>query len=153
MAQKILVLCDTNILIELSKNDDKIKTELSKIGADHIAVSAISVGEFLFGARDKHELAKINRSLNSIKIVHTDNEISELAIDLIEKYTLSHHLDVPDAFIAATAIIRNLNLYTLNLKHFKYIEGLNYIHKHKFSSRTLQDLLKSGERKSGVIFE
>ncbi|MGK6350967.1 type II toxin-antitoxin system VapC family toxin [Parapedobacter sp. DT-150] len=124
MAGEALVLCDTNILIELSKNNSIIVEKLSKIGANKIVVSAISAGEFLFGARDRHELAKIKRSLNSIKIMHADNEISEFAIRLIEKYTLSHHLDVPDAFIAATAIIKGANLYTLNLKHFKYIEGL-----------------------------
>ena len=124
MAKKTIVLCDTNILIELSKNNGKIKTELNKIGVDQIAVSSISVGEFLFGARDKKELALIKRSLSSIKIIHTQEAISELAVHLIEKYSLSHHLDVPDSFIAATALVNDLRLYTLNIKHFKYIEGL-----------------------------
>lgn len=124
MAKQALVLCDTNILIGLSKNDDAIKIELSKIGVNHIVISAISAGEFLFGARDKRDLAVIKRSLMSVTIVHVDTEVSEMAIDLIEKYSLSHHLDVPDAFIAATALVHDFRLYTLNLKHFKYIKGL-----------------------------
>jgi len=45
MAMKTLVLCDTNILIELSKNNDNIRTELNKIGVSKIAISAVSVGE------------------------------------------------------------------------------------------------------------
>lgn len=125
MAKKTLVLCDTNILIELSKNNDNIRTELNKVGVSQIAISAISVGEFLFGARDKRELAMIKRSLKNIRVIHTDEAISELAIDLIEKYSLSHHLDVPDAFIAATALVYDFRLYTLNLKHFKYIDRLS----------------------------
>ncbi|GAA4792015.1 hypothetical protein GCM10023231_19950 [Olivibacter ginsenosidimutans] len=62
--------------------------------------------------------------MDAVSIIHTDNEISTVALQLIEKYTLSHHLDVPDAFIATTAIVKGISLYTLNLKHFKYIDGL-----------------------------
>lgn len=124
MAEKTLVLCDTNILIELSKNNGTVRTELDKIGVSQIVVSAISAGELLYGARDKQDLTLIRRSLNSIAIVHTDIQISKIAVQLIEKYSLSHHLDVPDAFIAATSLVHNCRLYTLNLKHFKYIEGL-----------------------------
>ncbi len=40
------------------------------------------------------------------------------------KYSLSHNLDLPDALIASTAIIYDLELYTLNLKHFRYIDNL-----------------------------
>lgn len=124
MAQQALVLCDTNILIGLSKNDDAVKLALSKIGVNHIVISAITAGEFLFGARDKQDLAMIKRSLASVTIVHVGTKVSEIAVDLIEKYSLSHHLDVPDAFIAATALVHGFSLYTLNLKHFKYIKGL-----------------------------
>ncbi len=67
MAKQALVLCDTNILIGLSKNDDAIKVELNKIGVNHIVISAISAGEFLFGARDKRDFAVIKRSLMSVK--------------------------------------------------------------------------------------
>ncbi len=124
MAKKTLVLCDTNILIELSKNNIEIRTELSKIGVNHLVVSSICVGEFLFGARDKNELTSIKQSLKSIRVIHTDETISAVAINLIEKYSLSNNLDVPDAFIAATALVHGLPLYTLNLKHFRYIDGL-----------------------------
>lgn len=112
MAQKELVLCDTNILIELSKNKTEIIQELRHIGSSNIAVSSITVGEFIFGALNSQELAKIKRALDKVKIIHTDVTVSELAIQLIEKHTLSHHLDVPDAFIAATAIMNNITIYT-----------------------------------------
>lgn len=128
MAQKELILCDTNILIELSKNNTSIVQELQHIGSSNIAVSSITAGEFLFGALSRQELTRIKRALEKVDIIPTDVAISELAVRLIEKYTLSHHLDVPDAFIAATSMVSNINLYTLNLKHFKYIEGLK-LHK------------------------
>jgi len=36
---------------------------------------------------------------------------------------LSHRLAVPDGFNAATAIENNVELFTLNKKDFKFIEG------------------------------
>jgi predicted nucleic acid-binding protein len=47
---------------------------------------------------------------------------------LLEEYALSHKLSVPDALIAATALQHNLHLYTLNIKDFRFIAGLN-LHK------------------------
>lgn len=42
----------------------------------------------------------------------------------MSKYTLSHKLSLPDGLIAATAIVQDVPLYTLNIKDFKYIQGL-----------------------------
>jgi hypothetical protein len=41
------------------------------------------------------------------------------------QYSLSHKLTIPDALIAATALTHNISLYTLNLKDFRFIQGLN----------------------------
>jgi hypothetical protein len=40
------------------------------------------------------------------------------------QYSLSHKLTIPDAMIAATALTHNISLYTLNLKDFRFIQGL-----------------------------
>ena len=39
-------------------------------------------------------------------------------------YSLSHKLTIPDALIAATAITQDLELYTLNIKDFRFIKDL-----------------------------
>jgi len=43
---------------------------------------------------------------------------------MIEHYSKSHGLQIPDAIIAATALSFEMKLFTLNLKDFKYIDGL-----------------------------
>ncbi|KXK15369.1 MAG: PIN domain protein, partial [Chloroflexi bacterium OLB14] len=53
-----------------------------------------------------------------------DVEISEITLSLLETYSLSHRLSLPDAIIAATALRHNFNLYTLNIKDFRFIDGL-----------------------------
>jgi predicted nucleic acid-binding protein len=40
------------------------------------------------------------------------------------KYVLSHKLALPDGFIAASALAYDMELYTLNLKDYRFISGL-----------------------------
>ena len=77
-----------------------------------------------FGALNKRELNKIKKYLKALNIVHFDNNVSELAVSMIESYSKSHGLQIPDAIIAATALSFEMKLFTLNLKDFKYIDGL-----------------------------
>lgn len=42
----------------------------------------------------------------------------------METYSLSHKLSLPDALIAATALSHDVKLYTLNIKDFRFISGL-----------------------------
>lgn len=53
-----------------------------------------------------------------------DQAVSEKFVTLMEAYTLSHNLSLPDALIAATAIVYELDLFTLNQKDFRYIPEL-----------------------------
>lgn len=124
MASQKVILCDTNIIIELSKNNLQIIDELKAIGSGNIAVSTITAGELIFGALNKSELRKIIKGLKAIEVISINEEISSLMLDLIQQYSLSHRLSMPDAFIAATAIFYELPLYTLNLKDFKFIQDL-----------------------------
>ena len=48
----------------------------------------------------------------------------------METYSLSHKLTIPDALIAATAIVHDIELYSLNLKDFRFITGLNSSNHH-----------------------
>ncbi|WP_054761728.1 PIN domain-containing protein [Methylomonas koyamae] len=58
-----MILCDTNILIEFYKGNPAIIQTLRAIGSANIAVSVITKAELFYGARDKQELAKIERHL------------------------------------------------------------------------------------------
>lgn len=124
MAKNKIVLCDTNILIELSKSNIEVVDELRSIGSANIAVSSVSAGELIVGALNKNDLNKIKKALAAIQVVYLNETISLKSIELLETYSLSHGLDIPDSLIAATALINEFQLYTLNLKHFKFIKGL-----------------------------
>ena len=122
---KAVILCDTNILIELYKNNPVIISELRKIGSKQIAISSITQAELYYGALNKQELLKIKKHLSQLEILVVDRTVSERFIQLMENYALSHKLAIPDAIIAATALVNNLDLYTLNQKDFRFISNLS----------------------------
>ena len=119
-----MILCDTNILIEFYNGNASIKDALQDIGAPNITVSVVTVGELLYGAQDKRELRKMQKHLAFIRQIPIDADISKRFLTLLEEYSLSHRLSVPDALIAATALSHGIVLYTLNIKDFRFIPNL-----------------------------
>jgi predicted nucleic acid-binding protein len=51
MAAKHLILCDTNIFINLFKGRANVKAVLDKIGTENIAVSIITYAEIIYGTK------------------------------------------------------------------------------------------------------
>ena len=128
MAERdIMILCDTNVIIEILKGNKRTINFIESIGLENIAISSVTVMELYFGALNKRELNKIKKHLQALNIVHFDTDISESAIKLIERFSKSHGLQIPDAIIAATAMTSKIKLFTFNLKDFKYIDGLKLI--------------------------
>ena len=119
-----MLLCDSNIFIEVFRRNATIRAELEKIGQSNILISDISRGELLYGAINKIELKMIQDDLAKISALHINEEISQMAVNLVEQFCLSHKLDIDDALIAATAIYYNLPLFTLNTKDFKFLPNL-----------------------------
>jgi hypothetical protein len=119
-----MILCDTNIIIELFKGDKSTIVHVEKTGIENISISVITEMELLFGELNNNESRKIKKYLSSLEIVHVDMIISETAVGLIEKYSKSHHLQIPDSIIAATSIVYGRELFTYNIKDFKYIKNV-----------------------------
>lgn len=115
------VLCDTNILIEYYKANENILQSLRQIGVNNIAVSVIVEAELFYGAKDKRELNLIKRHLSLCYCYPIDERVSLLFSELMQQYALSHRASIPDMLIAATAIIYDVPLFTLNLKDFQFI--------------------------------
>ena len=123
-----MILCDTNILIELYKGNPSVVDALRVIGPSNLAISVVTMGELYFGAKDKRELRKIQSHLSMLQQVMLDADISTIFITLLGNYVLSHKLSVPDGLLAATALRYGIPLYTLNTKDFRFIPDLQ-LHK------------------------
>jgi predicted nucleic acid-binding protein len=78
-----MILCDTNILIEFYKAKPTVIQTLQRIGSAHIGVSIITKAELFYGARDKQELAKIERHVALCHCYGLNEVISALFIELM----------------------------------------------------------------------
>jgi predicted nucleic acid-binding protein len=119
-----MVLCDTNIFISAFNGRVDTIDQLSKIGLSDIVLSSITVMELFQGMGNKSELAQMKKKIKFYDVVQIDEAISQKAIEIIETYKLSHGLQIPDAIIAATAIVHQIPLYTYNTRDFDFLPGI-----------------------------
>ena len=119
-----MIICDSNIFIEVFRNHTDMEVVLNKMGHHNIILSDVIKAEIFFGAKNKQELHYIKNYLNNYASLTILPEISKMAVELVENYCLSQKLNLPDALIAATAIYHNIELFTLNEKDFKFIHDL-----------------------------
>jgi predicted nucleic acid-binding protein len=117
-----MILLDTNILIEIYRDNVDIASIVDSM--PEIAVCDVVRAELFYGARNKRELQEISADLEGLTILSLLPQISEMAVNLVKTYCLSHKLEFADALIAATAILHNAELFTLNRKDFAYIPNL-----------------------------
>jgi predicted nucleic acid-binding protein len=122
-----MVLCDTNVFIHAFNGRRATIDRLQEIGLEQIALSVITVMELYQGMSNKTELAQMKRKLKYYDFVDIDTATSGLATSLIEKFKLSHNLQIPDAIIGATAVVHQIPFYTYNTKDFDFIPGIQLI--------------------------
>ena len=94
------------------------------IGLDNVTLSVMSQMELISGTFNKAELKLLNKNIFRFNILYINQQISSIALSLLEEYNLSHNLAIPDAIIAATAIYADLQLFTYNQKDFRFIKVL-----------------------------
>lgn len=117
------IVLDTNILIEILKGNPGIVTKVQSF-ENELCISAITVMELFYGAINKAEVKKLENFILLFTVIHTNENISRKAINLVKQYAKSHTLDIPDSIIASTALTLECELFTYNTKDFKYIDNL-----------------------------
>ena len=82
MEEKILILCDTDIIIEFLKGRQNLKEKFSEIGYENIHICAITLMELYVGAFNKKEIKNIIKALGKLKVVHVSESISARSLQL-----------------------------------------------------------------------
>ncbi|HEY5463558.1 MAG TPA: type II toxin-antitoxin system VapC family toxin [Hanamia sp.] len=131
MDKKESVLIDSDVLINFFDKSKKFNLVAENAFFDfekkdiQLCVSVITVIEMIQGNKTNIEKNRIIKQLESFYNIPISDEISKSAKDLIINYSSSHGLLLADAFIAATALLLNLKLFTFNKKDFKFIKALD----------------------------
>jgi predicted nucleic acid-binding protein len=114
------ILIDSGILLDVARGRNARLlarwTELS--GSDAaIACSPVTVAEMWHGARPS-EYTRLQALFSVLTCVPIGPEIGRRAGDYLRQFAKSHHVELGDALIAATASIHDLALWTHNRKHY-----------------------------------
>ena len=120
----MLYLCDTCILIDYLRGNEVIRQKLSIDRKQCLGMSAVTYMELMVGALNKQEINIIKKTFADFKIIEISDAVSSLARSLVEEYSKSHGLLIPDALIAATAIEYDTPLWTANKKDFRFIPDI-----------------------------
>lgn len=120
-----MILVDTDILVDVSRQVAEAMACVEWMETQSaLAISGITQMELLVGCRNKTELRKTESFLKRFEIVKLNEQISDTATELLRQYRLSYGLAIPDALIAATALVFKQNFITKNQRDYRFISGL-----------------------------
>lgn len=116
-------LIDTNTVIDYLDNKLPEKTNELFEGI-YSRISVITRMELLSwpGANDEQTMV-LNQFINVSEVFALEEPIILKAIDIRKTFKIK----LPDAIIAATAVVNNLTLITRNIKDFEKIDGLEIL--------------------------
>ncbi len=119
-------LLDTNVIINFLEASlpENAMSEMKIIVDNRPQVSVITKMETLgFNFLSAFEQESMETFINYSEVKNINNEIVNKTIELRKQKKIS----LPDAIIAATAIVNNLVLITRNVKDFSHIEEIKIL--------------------------
>ncbi|MFH1907739.1 MAG: type II toxin-antitoxin system VapC family toxin [Chloroflexota bacterium] len=123
-----LVIVDTDVVIDAGRDIHEAITCLEQIERQaSLAISVVSQMELIIGCRNKAELRTLDKFLSRFQVVKLNERISDVAVDLLRRYRLSHGLLIADALIAATALLQEIPFATKNQGDYRFIAGLRLL--------------------------
>ena len=121
------MVVDTSIFIEYLRAKDKKKSTLFAIpDATQLYISSVTMYELLMGATDENKQKDIKLLTEDLPVLPFNEGVSRKAAEIYHQLRLENNMiDFRDIFIAATCLVFELPLKTLNKKHFERIKGLS----------------------------
>lgn len=119
------LIIDTDILVEVGRGVPEAVAFVDRVVRElTAAISSMTELELLVGCRDKREHRRVARLLKRLHVVKISEPVTDIAVRLVTRYSLSHGLAIPDAVIAATALHVYAPLVTKNRRDYQFISGL-----------------------------
>jgi tRNA(fMet)-specific endonuclease VapC len=124
-----MILLDSSILIELFRKKDKSKTAFYNLSQEYseLCISAITYYEIGIGNRKSH-YEYWEQLTENLTVIPFDKACSISSIEIyLEMLKTNNMIDLADLLIGATALTHNMQIATLNIKHFERIKNLEII--------------------------
>ncbi len=117
------ILVDTDVIIDyLRGNPNAIK--FIENSGEQLFISTITVAELYAGVREGKEKTILDTFLSAFEIIPVDKNIATEGGLIRRDYARKNGIGIADALIAATAKSLNVNLVTLNTRHFSILENV-----------------------------
>jgi predicted nucleic acid-binding protein len=118
-------LLDTGPVLRQLRGHQPTVQLLRQIGrSDRLAISAITRAEVRAGMREDERYAT-QKLLSRLTTFDVNSQIADLAGELIARSRSQTLMSLPDALIAATALLEGITLVTYNVAHFSLVRGLS----------------------------
>ena len=115
------MIVDTDVLIWYSRGYQKAIDVIHSL--DRFSLLVVTYIEIIQGVRNKKELNAFKKALGILnaQVIQVDELISTKAMFYVEQYALNHSMELSDALIGASAVIKQFPLLTGNDKHYKHL--------------------------------
>jgi tRNA(fMet)-specific endonuclease VapC len=122
-------LIDTDIVINSIKGNKAVNQYFAKYAAIPKAISIITFGELLYGAKNSSQKDKNTSVVYRLAEIFPIVGITRSTIEAFAEMKLAldrkgERIEDFDLLIAATALSLNYTLVTNSMKHYKRIQGL-----------------------------
>jgi tRNA(fMet)-specific endonuclease VapC len=120
------MVIDSNIFIDYLRAKDKTATKLFQLSENsELFISAISLYELYMGANTPAKEQDIKILTEDINVLPFTDQVAVKSAQIYHLLKAKNRMiEFRDIFIAATCIVNDLPIVTLNKKHFDRIEEL-----------------------------
>jgi tRNA(fMet)-specific endonuclease VapC len=126
---KQLILLDTSVLIDYFRKQDKQRSQLLSLVQQGYTLRISAITEFeIYSGVGEVQRPFWEALLERVEVLPFGSAEVHMAVSIQQDLKRARkQLDLPDLFIAATALVNGLPIATLNRKHFERIPKLTVI--------------------------
>lgn len=118
-----VIVIDTDVIIDYLRAQPDAVAYLEGLENEPM-ISTVTVAELYSNVRDGTERANLDSFIDAMRVVAVDQDIAVQGGLFRRAYYKSHGVQIPDALIAATAVLRSATMVTLNKKHFPMLSAV-----------------------------
>jgi tRNA(fMet)-specific endonuclease VapC len=116
---------DTSIFIQFLRATKRERTTLYKVSDELKYTTSVTIYELSMGAKSEEKQIHIDELINDLEILPFDEAAAIKAAEIYHQLRKQNKMiEFRDIFIAAICIVNDLELVTLNKKHFERIKDL-----------------------------
>lgn len=121
------MVVDTNVFVDYLRESVDAKEFL--MNNDKLLTSVVVVAEIIAGFDRKSEVSNFEKLLESLScsVVQINQLVSKKGLNIFKEHYIGKGIGFEDCLIAATALDLDEPLVTLNVKHFRFIDGLDVV--------------------------